>query len=109
MPLYRRAGISAKLLQVLRIEGSTNDARLAYHAEVADDHQAVLVYAPRAGARAAQMGAHREAVAQYQRALRHAVGDIDERLVSRAPCGCSHAPGPARPRRGWSATRRRAG
>src|SRR5689334_13247267 len=47
-------------------------ARLAHHAEAAGDHAAVLRYAPAAARRAASLGAHREAVAQYERALRFA-------------------------------------
>lgn len=45
-------------------------ARLAHHAEGSRDADAVLMYAPAAGARAAALGAHREAAAQYNRALR---------------------------------------
>jgi hypothetical protein len=46
--------------------------RLAHHAEGAEDGAAVLRYAPAAGDRAATVGAHREAAAQYGRALRFA-------------------------------------
>jgi DNA-binding CsgD family transcriptional regulator/tetratricopeptide (TPR) repeat protein len=45
-------------------------ARLAHHAEAAGDSQAVQRFAPRAAERAAFLGAHREAAAQYDRALR---------------------------------------
>jgi DNA-binding CsgD family transcriptional regulator/tetratricopeptide (TPR) repeat protein len=44
-------------------------ARLAHHAGAAGDHAAVLRYAPAAARSAASLGAHREAVAQYERAL----------------------------------------
>jgi DNA-binding CsgD family transcriptional regulator/tetratricopeptide (TPR) repeat protein len=47
-------------------------ARLAHHAEAAGDTGAVLEFAPRAAERAAHLGAHREAAAQYARALRFA-------------------------------------
>ncbi|MFL6049470.1 MAG: ATP-binding protein [Gaiellales bacterium] len=47
-------------------------ARLAHHAEGARDAVAVLELAPAAAQRAAQLGAHREAAAQYARALRFA-------------------------------------
>jgi DNA-binding CsgD family transcriptional regulator len=47
-----------------------NQARLAHHAEAAGDAEAVLRYALPAAERAASMGAHREAAAQYARALR---------------------------------------
>ncbi len=45
-------------------------ARLAHHAEAAIDTEAVLEFAPLAAERAAALGAHREAAAQYARALR---------------------------------------
>jgi DNA-binding CsgD family transcriptional regulator len=49
-------------------------ARLAHHADAAGDGDAVLRFAPLAAARASEHGAHREAAAQYARALRFAVG-----------------------------------
>ena len=52
--------------------GRPDRARLAHHAEAADDREAVLAYAPAAGERAAALGSHREAAAQFARALRHA-------------------------------------
>jgi DNA-binding CsgD family transcriptional regulator/tetratricopeptide (TPR) repeat protein/type II secretory pathway predicted ATPase ExeA len=53
--------------------GSNPDlARLAHHAEAAADPEAVLEFAPAAAARAASLGAHREAAAQFARALRFA-------------------------------------
>jgi DNA-binding CsgD family transcriptional regulator/tetratricopeptide (TPR) repeat protein len=53
-------------------------ARLAEHAERAGDAAAVLDLAPRAARRAACLGAHREAAAQYRRALAFARGASDE-------------------------------
>jgi DNA-binding CsgD family transcriptional regulator/tetratricopeptide (TPR) repeat protein len=47
-------------------------ARLAHHAEAAGDAEAVLELAPAAAEHAAGVGAHREAAAQYARALRFA-------------------------------------
>ena len=47
-------------------------SRLAHHADAAGDAEAVLRYAPPAGERAAKVGSHREAAAQYARALRYA-------------------------------------
>ena len=49
-----------------------NLARLAYHAEGANDGEAVLEYAPASARQAASVNAHREAAAQYERALRFA-------------------------------------
>jgi DNA-binding CsgD family transcriptional regulator/tetratricopeptide (TPR) repeat protein len=55
-------------------ESRADLARLAHHAESARDIDAVLEFAPAAGARASALGAHREAAAQYARALRFADG-----------------------------------
>ncbi len=52
-------------------------ARLAHHAEAAGDRERVLQYAPASARRAAELRAHREAAAQYARALRFA-GTMDE-------------------------------
>ena len=52
--------------------GGPDLARLAHHAQAAQEPEAVLKYAPAAAARAASVGAHREAAAQYARALRFA-------------------------------------
>src|SRR5262249_27272399 len=49
-------------------------ARLAHHAEAAGDREAVREYAPAAARQAAAASAHREAAAQYARALRFAHG-----------------------------------
>ena len=54
--------------------GSVDLARIAYHAEAAADTDAVLWYAPLAAEEATRLGAHREAAAQYGRALRFAGG-----------------------------------
>jgi DNA-binding CsgD family transcriptional regulator len=54
--------------------GAPDLPRLAHHAEAAGDAGAVRRFAPAAAAQAASVGAHREAVAQYQRALRFADG-----------------------------------
>jgi DNA-binding CsgD family transcriptional regulator len=58
-------------------EASSDMARLAHHAEGAQDREAVLRYAPAAAEHAAALGAHREAAAQYLRALRYADGMDD--------------------------------
>ncbi len=70
----RRLALHRKALELLADPpgGARDHARLAHHAEAAGDAGAVLRYAPQAGARAALVGAHREAAAQYERALRFA-------------------------------------
>ena len=50
--------------------GDTDAARLAHHADEAHDAEALEEFAPRAAFDAVARGAHREAVAQFRRALR---------------------------------------
>jgi len=70
VPAHRRGLIHARILDALRASGGDDDARMAFHADGAGDGPAVLRYAPGAAQRAAELGAHREAAAQYERALR---------------------------------------
>ncbi len=76
LPPNAKLALHKKALEVLasRSEAVPDVARLAHHAEAADDGQAVLRFAPEAAERAAAVGAHREAAAQYARALRFANG-----------------------------------
>ena len=69
---YRRRELHAGVLTALLPTGDAS--RLAHHAEEAGDAAAVLAYAPAAARRAADVSAHREAAAQYERALRFADG-----------------------------------
>jgi DNA-binding CsgD family transcriptional regulator/tetratricopeptide (TPR) repeat protein len=71
---HRRGSVHARVLAALLAAGCADDARLAYHAEGAGDVAAVLHFAPRAARRAAEFAAHREAAAQFERALRFAGG-----------------------------------
>jgi DNA-binding CsgD family transcriptional regulator/tetratricopeptide (TPR) repeat protein len=72
IPPHRRGELHARLLQVLGAAGNTDPAVLAHHAEGAGDVAAIRRYALEAARRSAGLGAHREAAAQYQRALRYA-------------------------------------
>jgi DNA-binding CsgD family transcriptional regulator/tetratricopeptide (TPR) repeat protein len=74
VPARRRAVIHARILEGLRVLGCADDARMAFHAEAAGDRPGVLHFAPRAARQAAELGSHREAAAQYERALRCASG-----------------------------------
>ncbi|HEX5799470.1 MAG TPA: LuxR C-terminal-related transcriptional regulator [Gaiellaceae bacterium] len=67
---HRRRALHGSVLAALVPTGDV--ARLAHHAEEAGNAAAVLAYAPAAARRAADASAHREAAAQYERALRHA-------------------------------------
>ena len=70
---HRRRDLHRRTLDALS-SGTSDLARLAHHAEAAGDTEAVLRHAPAAAARAAAIGAHREAAAQYERALRFGDG-----------------------------------
>ena len=76
----RRLELHARVLAELRSSPAPDPARLAHHAEEAADREAVLAYAPVAAERAASLRAHREAKAQYARALRFADGLPQQRL-----------------------------
>ena len=69
---HRRRALHGEILAALAPRGDLS--RLAHHAEEAGDAGAVLEYAPAAARRAAEASAHREAAAQYARAIRHADG-----------------------------------
>jgi DNA-binding CsgD family transcriptional regulator/tetratricopeptide (TPR) repeat protein len=68
----RLGGIHAHILAALEAAGWADEARLAFHAEGAGDGAAVMRYAPAAAVRASSLAAHREAAAQYARAIRFA-------------------------------------
>ncbi|MFI8829925.1 ATP-binding protein [Streptomyces afghaniensis] len=71
IPPGRAAELHRRALSVLasRPPGEVEPARLAEHAQHADDRAAVLAYAPLAAERASALGAHKEAAAHLRRAL----------------------------------------
>ncbi|MFF5701118.1 ATP-binding protein [Streptomyces sp. NPDC012794] len=71
IPPGRAADLHRRALAVLgaRPPGEVEPARLADHAERADDRAAVLTYAPLAAERASSLGAHTEAAAHLRHAL----------------------------------------
>lgn len=79
---HRQVILHREALRALRDRpsGHSDLARLAHHAEAAGDAEAVLELAPAAAMRAASLGAHREAAAQYERALRF-VGDAPQKSL----------------------------
>jgi DNA-binding CsgD family transcriptional regulator len=90
---HRRARLHRAALAALREppDGSADLARLAHHAEAAGEAAAVLEFAPAAAEHAAAVGAHREAAAQYARALRFGggLGDVEQgRLLDRRAYAC---------------------
>ena len=93
VPLKRKIDLHRAALAALAEPpyGEPDLARLAHHADAARDVDAVLRYAPRAAAHAAELGSYREAAVQYARALRY--GDRltpDERadLLARRSRAC---------------------
>lgn len=83
IPAHRRPGIHAAILAALLGTGSDDHARLAFHAEAAVDDTATLHHATLAGRRAAELGSHREAAAQFERALRFADDEPNVALAAR--------------------------
>lgn len=79
IPSQRKRLLHETVLSELQRCDSDPDvlARLAHHAEEAGYRDAVLRYAPEAGARAAKLNAHREAMRQFARALRFAGDMVD--------------------------------
>jgi DNA-binding CsgD family transcriptional regulator/tetratricopeptide (TPR) repeat protein len=59
--------------------GAPDLDRVAHHAEAADDADGVLRFSPAAAARAASLGAHRQAASHYERALRYSAHLAPER------------------------------
>jgi DNA-binding CsgD family transcriptional regulator len=69
----RRVALHVRALTAMEARSTFRDlARLAHHADAAGDGGAVLRFAPEAAVRASSLGAHREAAAQFRRALRYA-------------------------------------
>jgi DNA-binding CsgD family transcriptional regulator len=75
VPPHRQAELHARLLAALEGDEDADPAVLAHHAEGAGDEKAVRRHAPEAARRSAALGAHREAAAQFERALRFTGGD----------------------------------
>lgn len=72
LPVSRRVLLERRVLDVLRERPDVEPARLAHHASMAGDQDAILRYAPLAARAASAAGAHREAAAHYRLALEHA-------------------------------------
>jgi DNA-binding CsgD family transcriptional regulator len=71
----RKRELHACVLAALQEHSDADPAVLAHHAEGAGDAAVVLQVTPRAALRAVQLASHREAAAQYERALRFAAGE----------------------------------
>jgi DNA-binding CsgD family transcriptional regulator/tetratricopeptide (TPR) repeat protein len=82
IPPHRTTELHKRLLTALEDRGGADPALLAHHAEGAADAPAVRRHAPEAARRSAALGAHREAAAQFERALRFAAGADDATLAA---------------------------
>src|SRR5262249_54155599 len=71
LPPARRSGAPTRAFAQLTARSSHDHRRLAHHAAGFGDRAAVVRHAPLAAARAARLGAHREAAELFQLALRH--------------------------------------
>jgi len=71
LPAAERSRAHARAYAQLTARGSHDHRRLAHHAAGSGDRAAVARHAPLAAARAARLGAHREAAEQFQLAIRH--------------------------------------
>jgi DNA-binding CsgD family transcriptional regulator/Tfp pilus assembly protein PilF len=71
LPQAQHAGAHARALAQLVAWGSADHRRLAHHAAGSGDRAAVIRHAPLAAARAARLGAHREAADELRLALRY--------------------------------------
>jgi ATP/maltotriose-dependent transcriptional regulator MalT len=74
LPVIHGIALHRRALATLEQAAIGDAARLAYHAEGAAERDAVLRHAAAAGHRAFAAGSHREAIAQFERALRFADG-----------------------------------
>jgi DNA-binding CsgD family transcriptional regulator len=80
VPAIRRRSEHRRILEWLEVHGA-DASRMAYHADAAGQRDAARDHALDAAARAAALGSHREAVEQYQRALRYSDGLAAEPLA----------------------------
>lgn len=71
VPMGRRIHQHRRLLATLEARGA-DPARLAHHADAAGLSNSAVEHATVAGRRASDLGAHREAARQFERALAHA-------------------------------------
>ena len=72
LPRLRRRGLHRAVLAALLAQPAPDLARLVHHATQGDDADTVARIAPRAAREAAAAGSHRQALAHFAAALRHA-------------------------------------
>lgn len=87
LPATRVARLHAAVLAALRQRSDVDSARLAYHADLAGDAEAVVRHAPDAAAEAARLGAYTAAAEHCLRALRHGETLSPQRRAALLPAG----------------------
>jgi DNA-binding CsgD family transcriptional regulator len=85
LPAARAARLHAAVLAVLARQSDVDPARLAYHADLAGDAEAVLVHAPAAAREAARLGAYGAAAEHCWRALDHGERLSEDRRAELLP------------------------
>jgi DNA-binding CsgD family transcriptional regulator len=97
IPAYRRRDLHQQAMTVLAEPPIDQDdlSALVFHAEQAEDFDAVVRYGPAAADRASSLGAKREAAKLYALTLRHANDISDEQRVNwlERYADCSHFSG----------------
>jgi DNA-binding CsgD family transcriptional regulator/tetratricopeptide (TPR) repeat protein len=78
---HQKIELHARLLAALGQAGGANPAVLAHHAAGAGDEKAVRLHAPEAARRSSALGAHREAAAHLERAVRFSGADDQAALA----------------------------
>ncbi|HEV2778469.1 MAG TPA: AAA family ATPase [Actinophytocola sp.] len=72
LSVLRRRALHRTVIKVLRSQARPDPARLVHHGSRAGDTDTVLAYATRAGRESAAAGSHRQALAHFAAAVRHA-------------------------------------
>jgi DNA-binding CsgD family transcriptional regulator/tetratricopeptide (TPR) repeat protein len=72
LPVIRRRLLNRAVVAALLATADPDPELLVHHAVEADDGETVAAFAPAAGRRAARLGSHRQALAQFEVALQHA-------------------------------------
>ena len=80
LPVPVAQALHRRMLDALVVAITASTARLAHHAALAGEAQAVRAYAPVAAAEARSRGATREAARHLRNALRHGDAGADERI-----------------------------
>jgi DNA-binding CsgD family transcriptional regulator len=81
IPPAGRRTLHAAALRELRVSDPFDDRTLAHHAAGCGDTEALVEFARRAAARAARLGAHREAAAQHRVVLQAGRLELTERAL----------------------------